>query len=252
MFARILLIVSVLAIPFLSSECQDDDASSVTVASSPPSLATAAGVSNPLTEQFIISVPHGNPLAIDGTMSPGEWDSAGVETFSDGSVLLLMYSEGYLYLGIRANTPEMIVGNIFVARGDEIAILHSSAALGTALYHKETDNWQRTQGFVWRCRKTDSSEMAQAERTAFLDEEHWMAANARMGSPNELEYQIEMTSETLRLAVNFIRVSNQNAKIPWPSDLDDDCIKPTPGGMPGLLNFSPDRWATIDISSSEK
>jgi hypothetical protein len=66
-------------------------------------------------------------------MSTGEWDGAVVETFSDGSQLFLVHCDGYLYLAIRANTPEMIVGNVFVERGDEIAILHSSAALGTAL-----------------------------------------------------------------------------------------------------------------------
>jgi hypothetical protein len=146
-------------------------------------------------------------------MSPGEWDSAGVETFS---------------------------------------ILHSSAALGTALYQKGMGSWQQTQGFVWRCRNTDNSEVAQAERDAFLKEEHWVAANARMGSPNELEYQLEVTNETLRLAVNFIRASNPNVKIPWPNDLDDDCIKPTPGGMPAQFHFSPDRWATIGIPYSER
>jgi hypothetical protein len=95
----------------------------------------------------MIPVPQGKPIAIDGTISPGEWDNAGVETFSDNSELLLMHSEGYLYLGIRANTPEMIAGNIFIDRGDEIAILHSSAALGTALYERGIDSWQQTQGF---------------------------------------------------------------------------------------------------------
>ena len=119
-----------------------------------------------------------NPLAIDGTISPSEWDSAGVETFSDGSELFLMYSEGYLYLGIRSNTPEMIAGNIFIDRGDEITIPHSSAALGTAIYEKGTGGWQQTQGFIWCCRRTDNGETAQAERDAFLEEEHWVAANS--------------------------------------------------------------------------
>ena len=162
-----------------------------------------------------------------------------------------MDGEGYMYLGIRATTPEMIVGNIFVDHGDEIVILHSSAALGTALYQKGMGSWQQTQGFVWHCRRTDNSEVAQAERDAFLKEEHWVAANARMGAPNELEYQIEVTNETLRLAVNFIRASNTSVKIPWPSDLDDDCIKPTPGGMPAQMHFSPDTWATFEIPHSE-
>ncbi len=251
MLARTLLTVLTLMIPFLYGESHGDNSSSVSVASTPPPPATQTGIPTLLTEQSTILVPEGKPLAIDGAMSPGEWDSAGVEAFSDGSELLLMYSEGYLYLGIRANTPEMIVGNIFIDHGDEIAILHSSAALGTALYQKGMNSWQQTQGFIWCCRRIDNSDVAQTERVAFLKGEHWIAANARMGSPNELEYQIEMTSETLRLAINFMRVSNPNVKTPWPNDLDDDCIKPTPGGMPAQLHFSPDSWATIGVSSSK-
>jgi hypothetical protein len=159
--------------------------------------------------------------------------------------IIWINAEGYLYLSIRANTLEMIVGNLFVDRDDEIAILHSSAALGTALYKKGVDSWQQTQGFVWRCRKTDNGQAAQAERDAFLKEEHWVAANARMGSVNELEYKVEMANETLRVAVNFIRASKPDAKVPWPNALDDDCIKPTSGGLPAQMHFSPDRWATI-------
>ena len=252
MFTRILLIVLTLLILFLSSGCQEDNSSSTSVMFDTPPPAPPTEVPTSLTEQSTISVPQGKPLAIDGTMSPSEWDSAGVETFSDGSELFLMYSDGYLYLAIRANTTEMIAGNIFINRGDEIVILHSSAALGTALYEKGVGSWQQTQGFVWCCRMTDHSEVAQAERDAFLKEEHWVAANARMGSPNELEYQIEVTNETLRLAVNFIKASNPNVKIPWPNDLDDDCIKPTPGGIPAQLHFTPDMWAIIGISFSER
>lgn len=227
MFARILLIVSVLAIPSLCSGLETDDPSP-------------------------ISVPEGKPLAIDGAMSPGEWDGAVVEILSDGSEVLLMHSEGNLYLAIRANTPDMIVGNVFIEHGDEIAILHSSGALGTAHFQKEGDRWQKTQGFDWRCRRTDNSEAAQAERAAFLEKEHWLAVNSRMGTPNELEYQIELKEDTLRLAANFIRTSNTNEKIPWPDNLDDDCIKPTPGGMPEQMIFSPERWAAIRLSSSKK
>ena len=252
MFTRILFIVLTLLILFLSSGCHEGNVSSTSVASSTPPAATLTQAPTLLPEQSTISVPQGKPLAIDGTMSPGEWDSARVETFSDGSELFLMYSEGYLYLGIRANTPEMIVGNIFIARGDEIAILHSSAALGTAVYQKGIDSWQQTREFVWCCRQTGNSEAAQAERDAFLEQDRWVAANSRIGSPNELEYQIEMTHETLRLAAIFLRASNPNVKIPWPNDLDDDCIKPTPGGMPAQLHFSPDTWATIGISLSER
>jgi hypothetical protein len=193
-------------------------------------------------------VPLGRPTAIDGTLSPGEWDNAVRESFSDGSELFLMHSDGYLYLGIRASTPDMIAGNIFIDRGGEVAILHASAALGTAYYKKETSNWQQSQEFVWRCRNTGNSEPAMAERIAFLKEEHWVASNSRMGSLNELEYQIEMPNEYLHLAVNFLRASNPEVKIIWPADLSDDCIKPTLGGMPDQFQLEPDKWATIGSS----
>ena len=139
----------------------------------------------------------------------------------------------------------MIVGNVFVERGGEIAILHSSAALGTAVYKKGTDTWQQVRDFSWSCRDTSASEAAQAERAGFLRTEHWVAANARMGNPNELEYQIEVSEDTMLLAVVFLRASDPNEKIPWPTDLEDDCTKPTPGGLPENMDFSPVQWGTL-------
>ena len=83
----------------------------------------------------------------------------------------------------------------------------------------EAGSWRLTQGFVWSCRRTDNGETAQAERDAFLEKERWMAANSRMGTPD---------------------------------DLNDDCVRPTPGGMPAELRFSPDKWATVGVASSEE
>ncbi len=240
MIIRTLFIIFALLTLVLCSGCQEDHPSSTTT---PPDMPSPT----PLAEQTSISVPQGKPPVIDGTLSPGEWEAAVVESFSDGSELFLMYSEGYLYLGVRANTPGMIAGNIFIDHGDEIAILHASAALGTARYQKEPDSWHQIQDFSWRCRQTGVGGAAQAERDAFLVEEHWVAANSRMGAPNELEYRIEVSEATLRLAVNFLRASDPNVKIPWPKGLDDDCTKPTPGGLPEQLHFSLERWANIEL-----
>jgi hypothetical protein len=194
-----------------------------------------------------ISVPQGNPPVIDGTLSPGEWEQAAIESFTDGSEIFLMHADGYLYLGLRANTPEMIVGNILINIDGKIEILHASAALGKGIYLKEGDQWQLDQGFEWCCRETSDSETAQARRETLLQDDGWTATNSRIGMPNELEYQIEVTDETLRLAVNYIRASETAVKIPWPNGLDDDTVKPTPGGLPEQLQFSPDKWATIDF-----
>jgi len=192
-----------------------------------------------------IAVPQGLPPAIDGIIALDEWESARRELFTDGSDLFLMHAGGYLYLGIRANTPGMIVGNVFVERGGEIAILHSSAALGTAVYQKGTDTWQQVRDFSWSCRDTSASEAAQAERAAFLRTEHWVAANARMGNPNELEYQIEVSEDRVLLSVVFLRASDPDEKISWPTDLEDACTKPTPGGLPQNMDFSPGQWGTL-------
>ncbi len=171
-----------------------------------------------------------------------------IDYFADGSELLLMHSGDTLYLGIRSNDEGMIVGNVFLVLGDEITILHSSAALGTAVYQRQNEIWEQSQAFTWRCRASDQSERAQEEREAFLAEEGWLAANARMGTPNELEYRIDLSGETPHLAANFLQASAPDVKIPWPANLADDVIRPTPGGLPQQMRFSTEGWAKITLS----
>jgi hypothetical protein len=149
---------------------------------------------------------------------------------------LFLYNEGFLYLGIRASTTEMIVRNVYLDRGDEIAILHASAALGAAVYRREEESWRLARDFVWRCRDTGDSPAAQQEREAFLREQGWVAANSRVGTPHELEHQIKMSGERLRLALNYIAASQTDVKIPWPD------------GLAEQLDFSPERWADIVVA----
>jgi formylglycine-generating enzyme required for sulfatase activity len=195
-----------------------------------------------------IMVPVGNLPSIDGVISPGEWEQARIEFFADGSELLLMYTGEYLYLGIRADTPERIAGNILIQQNDEVKILHSSAALGTAIYEQGDAAWQQTQDFAWCCRETNDSDTARAARANFLEQDGWVAANSRTGTPEELEYQIRIMEDTLRLAINILYTSNTDEKIPWPADLGDDSVMPTPGGLPETLNLSPEQWGTLIIS----
>ena len=193
------------------------------------------------------AAPPWNPPAIDGALAPAEWKDAATASLSDGSELLMMQDDDYLYLGIRSVTPEMIGANVYVEDGGQIMILHTSAALGTAVYQQETDKWQQTQGFDWQCRNTGNSAAAQAERTAYLQENHWLAANSRMGEPNELEYQIKITYTSQRIAVSVFRSSTPNERAFWPPTLNDDSIQPNPGGLPTELRFSPEQWALINI-----
>ena len=194
-----------------------------------------------------LSVPQGEPPVIDGRISAGEWEGASVEPFADGGELAFIYHGGALYLAMRAGTTGMIAGNVLLARGDEITILHASAALGTGIYRREAEGWRLVQGFTWRCRDTGESQAARDEREAFLREEGWVATNSYIGAPNELEYRIETTGEGLRLAANYILASEPGVKIPWPEGLDDGSVQPTPRGLPEQLGFSPEQWARIAI-----
>ena len=201
------------------------------------------------SERQIGMVSRETRVTIDGVLSPGEWDAAYVETFADGSELLLMCDAAYLYLAIRATREEMIAANVYTSENKEVIIHHASAALGTAIYQSAEDGWLKTQDFEWTCRATDNSEASQEERHSFLKEEGWLAANSRMGTPNELEYQIKVTGEKVTLAVAFMRSSEQERRVFWPLDLADDTIQPTPGGLPETRTFFPETWMVLDLSN---
>lgn len=200
----------------------------------------------PTNESTATAVPTTLP-SIDGVLSPNEWEAAEITALSDGSELFLMQDDDNLYLGIRSITPEMIGANVFVEEGGQVRILHTSAALGTAIYQQGTNNWQQIQDFDWQCRNTGSSAAAQAERAAYLQENHWLAANSRMGTPNELEYQIELSGASQHIAVSLFRSSAPNERVFWPPTLDDDSIKPTPGGLSENLYLSLEQWIILEV-----
>jgi formylglycine-generating enzyme required for sulfatase activity len=57
------------------------------------------------------------------------------------------------------------------------------------------------------------------------------------------------TCQDFRLAVVFTRSTYPYEKVPWPANLDDDCIKPTPGGFPATLAFAPEKWGTLTLTN---
>jgi hypothetical protein len=209
-----------------------------------------AGCSAPaVPERQIETFPQRIPVMIDGILSPGEWDIAYVETFEDGSELFLMWDAEYLYLAIHGSSEEMIAANVYTEENGEVIIHHASAALGTAIYQSGENVWLKTQDFEWECRATDQSEVSQRERSAFLKEEGWLAANSRMGTPNELEYQIKVSGEEVTLAVAFMRSSEPEQRVVLPLNIADDTTRPTPGGLPETRIFLPGTWMDLDLSN---
>lgn len=167
------------------------------------------------------SAPPFTPPVIDGRLSPAEWDAAREEAFNGGSQLFMMSDGKYLYLGIRANFAGMLMGNVFIQQGDEISILHISAALGTAIYTRGAEKWQLQQGFTWQCREDSDSPAAMAKREAFLQQEGWLGSISYRGTPEELEYQILLSGEPLHLLVIFESMGMRGVRFLWPGIVVD-------------------------------
>ena len=204
------------------------------------------------TDGLTIQVPAGAPTSLDGVLGPDEWAGAYQGELSDGGELYLMQDGEYLYVGIRASGAGSGVSSICMVRGDKVAILHSSAALGTAVYERGEAVWEQTQGFSWRCRSTSDAPSAQEERDRFMQEEGWLANNGRMGAPGEVEYRIAMPEGSLRLAVTYIGPPDIEAVARWSTHLDDDCgnAQMLQGPIPEQARFAPETWITIGAAET--
>jgi len=202
----------------------------------------------PELKDLDIVVPPGNEATIDGVLSPDEWESAIQIDLVDEGQLFLMHAGGYLYLGIKAK-PEPVT-SICVDQSGQVSILHSSAALGTAIYQMGDAMWEQIKEFEWCCRDTTDSPQAQEARQTHLFEEGWVASNGRMGNPDEVEYQIAMPEDELRLAVTSIGAPNYKSVISWPGDLADGCssLDMLTGPIPEQTQFSVEEWITLTIS----
>jgi hypothetical protein len=212
------------------------------------SLAACKGPAN-ITPELDLDeegIPPINPPTIDGIIDPQEWDAAAVQLFADGSEIYFMVSSSDLYVAIRNIEGGMIAGNVFLEQGDRVFVMHSSAALGTAIYQKEGDDFRKIKDFVWCCRSKIDDETSRSARKDFYDEEGWLGGNSFIGAENELEYLISLDGSSARMAVNFILADGGGEKQVWPVGLEDGVAQPAAGGFPDLIAFALDEWISLE------
>lgn len=207
------------------------------------SPATAVARAEPLE----FSVPPGKMANIDGVLSADEWDAALAIDLDGENQLLLMHAGGYLYLGMRGK-PEPVI-SICLDQVDQVSILHSSAAIGTAIYQPVEGIWELVKDFEWCCRETGDSPQAQEALGQHLEQEGWVANNGRRGVPEEVEFQIAMPDDSLRLAVNAIGPPSYRSVLSWPGELADDCsrLSMLTGPIPEQAQFSQADWVTLSV-----
>jgi hypothetical protein len=190
------------------------------------------------SEGLVVEVPSGVPPRIDGVLSPGEWDGAMHVELDDVRHLYFMQNDGYLYLGIDSGT--MGYGSICIAGDDRVSLLHASAALGTAIFEREGEDWRRIRQFSYCCRETEPG----PRQEQHLEEEGWLASIVYMGISDEMEYQIVMPADGLVMAVVHQTGQTVTSALRWPETINDDCL-----GVVGILDdpperldFSPETW----------
>ena len=189
-----------------------------------------------------ITVPQGRAVLIDGVIESEEWADAVLITIDSQADLYLKHADGFLLLGLVTQKP--IVGNVLVQTGSEVRILHSSAALGTAVYHEDSDLWIRTKDFVWRCRSRMLTESALAQRDVFLQEEGWLASITYMGEYNHLEYQIADSDTIAKLALVLLTAAQPSDFLVWPQDMIQDIF---PGPIPAVGQLHPKHWPQLTM-----
>lgn len=220
------------------------------------SLAACAGVvdqgqeldqgGNDSSESILIATPDFKDPIIDGIINDQEWQNAKVHLFDDGSELFLLTSGEHLFLAIRSAGNGMIAGNVFLSEGNRIMILHTSAALGTAIYQEEGEIYRKIKDFSWCCRSKIDDEASRIVREIFYTEEGWLGQNSFLGTVNELEYKIELGDQPDKMAVNFIHADDVGEKMVWPVGLEDGVSLPSSAGFPDRIGFSVEEWISLE------
>ncbi|MEA2001622.1 MAG: hypothetical protein U9N84_07025 [Actinomycetota bacterium] len=226
-------------IPTSPQEVTASDAPTSVAVSPTTVTATTAPVDVPVeTGAGVVSVPPGQPVVIDGVLGEREWDGAVAFEMSDGATLWLMYTGETLYVaveGIDLGAVNVVIGTV-----DKISILHSSAALGSALYEPGLAEWDLAHGFRWCCRDRNDD----AARLDLLAEEGWQANIGYTGTAGIVEYEIAIPWRGASMAVSSIRSADDTGF--WPLELSASAREQLLGAPPDTRSYDTSAWYTIE------
>jgi hypothetical protein len=220
-----------------------------TASATPSPLPTASATISPTpfvyatpidfdTQRLVVEVPYGPAPAIDGALSAGEWSAALQIVIDEARNLFLLHNDDYLYLGIDSGGRGY--GSVCVLWDDDVHILHASAALGSAIFARQAQDWLLTQEFSWCCRERYPG----PRQVQHLEQEGWLASITYMGLPREMEYQIDWPEDGLAMAIVYQSGREVQEALRWPESLDDDCLNIVgwSGDLPDVFHFSPEAW----------
>jgi len=196
-----------------------------------------------------LPAPKGETPVVDGVRSEGEWDDAVRVEFLGGGEMFLKHDDKYLYILISSSRPG--IASVCVERKAGIAVLHASAALGTADYEGRFDKATVRRPFFFELRDAGMGLEAKKARKTFLSQELWFANTTKRGSEiREMQIDLDIASVHGRIpmAVTWFMFDDRTIAY-WPEDLSDDCLnlELIKGDNPSPLEFAPHRWPVVTI-----
>jgi hypothetical protein len=176
-------------------------------------------------------------------LDEGEWEDALVTELNDGSLLYLKYSGDSLYLALDAQVEGIV--NVGIIRDGQLQILHSSAALGSAIYENTSEGWQMVKNFEWCCRVS----APESQLEDLLTQEGWLSHNQHYGDSTQTEYRIVVPADHIRIAVTYLFM-DQSGSAWWPVDLSQEDLLhySTPPSIGSLALFSDQDWVTLLVT----
>jgi hypothetical protein len=201
-------------------------------------------------EQNSVQVPRGPSVTIDGRVDDAEWRNALRIEHPAGTVVRLLRDAEHLYLGFTSERPGF--ASLCLARGNDVHVLHASAALGAVTYRPVGDAWQSGDtAFRYDMRNTALDETASSQRTAYLNENGWVASTARMGNDGRSqEMQIAFSRFPLPFSLALGRWLFTSSIESWPATITDHegCISQqlVMGSVPQGILFKTPFWIRVE------
>ena len=181
----------------------------------PTSAAPETTLPDEIPERSLL-IPAAPPPKIDGAIDDGEWEQAVTVAMSNDDIVYWMHNGATLYVALDGT--ELGAVNLVIATGDELWVLHSSAALGSLLFLAGEEGWEQSHGYTWCCRRASDD----SARLRLLESEKWQANIGFIGDVGVVEYQVAIPWGYATAAMAYLTEDRDPEY--WPTDISPDAV----------------------------
>lgn len=190
------------------------------------------------------AAPAGSGAAprIDGVIGEKEWAGSERHELAGGGEVLLLRRGDMIYLAVHGASTGL--ASLCVGNAKTVSILHSSAALGTAIYDRAGDGWQRQKNFEFVVRDSPRTGPPSDDvNQKHMQEWGWLSNPSHRGSPVR-EFAIRLTPERQFLGVAYVTTDGEGSVASWPRSMRDDCaaLRLGQGWTEEAQKFEPQTW----------